>query len=234
MKIPRSRRRGKSKVFRANAFRAVGISRLIRSDSGMNGRVTKLIHDVYRTSPLMEVKFEDGQTTFLPAFSGAYVGKNISYLKPEMLTTGSIQKLGNIPPGTDIYDVELKPGDGGKIVRAGGTSAKVMEVSQANIAVSLPSGSMVRLNPECRAIIGRIANAGRKEKPFYKAGNKYHLIYARARYWPMTAAVAMNAYEHKFGGKRRSTQHKSKSASRRAPPGAKVGSIAPKRTGMKR
>lgn len=234
MKIPRSRRRGKSRVFRANSFRAVGVSKLIRSDTGMNARVTKLIHDVYRTSPLMEIKFEDGQTTFLPAFMGAYVGQDIGYLKEGSSSPGSILKLKNIPPGTDVYDVELKPGDGGKIVRAGGTSAKIVEASEDNVAVSLPSGAIIRLNPECKAIIGRIANAGRKEKPFYKAGNKYHLIYARARYWPMTAAVAMNAYEHKFGGKRRSTQHKSKSVSRGAPPGAKVGSIAPKRTGMRR
>ena len=92
---------------------------------------------------------------------------------------------------------------------------------------------MIDLDPDCRAIVGRIANAGRKEKPFYKAGNKYHLIRARGRYWPMNAAVAMNAYEHKFGGKRRSTQHKAKMSGRRAPPGSKVGSIAPKRTGAR-
>ena len=233
MKVPRSRRRGKSRIFRMNDFRAIGVAKIIKDDTGMNARVIKFIHDSYRTAPLMQLKFENGETTLLPAFVGAYVGKIISYMKNENTDAGDIKRLGDIPAGTDIYNVELKPKDGGKLIRAGGMSAKIIENTGGKVMISLPSNAIISLDPNCRAVIGKVANSGRTEKPFYKAGNKYHLIRARGRYWPMNAAVAMNAYEHKFGGKRRSTQHKAKTSSRRSPPGAKVGAIAPRRTGSK-
>ncbi len=234
MKVPRSRRRGKSRIFTVNDFRAVGKSKIIKSDKAMNAKIIRFVHDAYRTAPLMEVKFEDGETTFLPAFGGAYVGKIIAYLKDGPVSDGDIRRLGGVPPGTEVYNIELRPNDGGKLVRAGGLSARITESIADRVTVTLPSSSSVNLDPKCRVIVGKIANGGRTEKPFYKAGNKYHLIRARGRYWPMNAAVAMNAYEHKFGGKRRSTQHKAKTSARRSPPGGKVGAIAPRRTGMKR
>ena len=208
MKVPRSRRRGKSRVFRVNDFKAIGKVKLPNSTDPMNARILKLIHDPYRTAPLMELKFENGLKAFLPAFVGAYEGMIIQYMKSDSIKEGSVLRLGDIPTGTIVYDIELKAGDGGKLIRAGGNSARIMENTGNEVAISLSSGKILRLKKDCRAIIGKIANAGRKEKPFYKAGNKYHLIKARGRYWPMNAAVAMNAYEHKFGGKRRSTQHK--------------------------
>ena len=233
MKVPRSRRRGKSRIFRFNDFKAVGRARFLNVAEPMNARIIQLIHDPYRTAPLMKLKFENGQIAFLPAFAGAYDGMIIPYLKNDSVKDGAMLRLADIPTGTSIYNIELKAGDGGKLIRAGGSSAKVVEITGNEVAVSLPSGRMLRLKSDCRAVVGKIANAGRTEKPFYKAGNKYHLIKARSRYWPMNAAVAMNAYEHKFGGKRRSTQHKSKSSARNSPPGAKVGAIAPKRTGVR-
>lgn len=233
MKVPRVRRRGASHIFEVNDFRAIGRAKIIKTQSPMKGRVIKLIHDVYRTAPLMQVKFENGELSFLPAFNGAYVGKTITYLGEGPVVDGDIRKLRDVPPGTEVYNVELKPRDGGKLVRAGGMGAKIMENVENKVTLSLPSGASVSLDPDCRAIVGKIANGGRTEKPFYKAGNKYHLIRARGRYWPMNAAVAMNAYEHKFGGKRRSTQHKLKVSGRHASSGAKVGSIAPKHMGIK-
>ncbi len=233
MKVPRSRRRGKSRVFRFDDFKAIAEVKLPRLQDPMNARIMKIIHDPYRTAPLMQLKFENGVTAFIPAFTGAYEGMLVTYMKSDSAKNGSMLKLGDIPTGTNVYNIEIKPGDGGKLSRAGGNSAKVTENTGNEVALSLSSGRVIRLNPKCRAIIGRVANAGRKEKPFYKAGNKFHLIKARSKYWPMNAAVAMNAYEHKFGGKRRSTQHKSKSSARNSPPGAKVGSIAPKRTGVR-
>jgi large subunit ribosomal protein L2 len=233
MKVPRSRRRGKSRIFRVNDFRAIGRSKITKTDKPMNARILRLIHDAYRTAPLMQIKFENGETGFLPAFNGAYVGRIITYLKEGAVANGDIRRLKDVPPGTEVYDIEIKPNDGGKLVRAGGVGAKIVENVQNKIILTLPSGASISLDPDCRAIVGKIANGGRTEKPFYKAGNKYHLIRARGRYWPMNAAVAMNAYEHKFGGKRRSTQHKVKTSARNSPPGAKVGSIAPRRTGVR-
>ncbi len=231
MKVPRSRRRGKSRIFQVNPgeFKV----KIIKNENPMTGRIVDLIDDPYRTAPIEKIKFEDGSISYLPAFNGAYVGMNVSYLNGSD-SIGSIEKLKDIPIGSTVYNIELRPNDGGKLIRAGGETARIVEKSGGKVSVQLPSSKIVYLDENCRAVIGTIANAGRRDKPFYKAGNKYHAMKARGRYWPLTAAVAMNAYEHKFGGKRRSTQHKSKSVSRNAPPGAKVGSIAPRRTGMKR
>ncbi|MEM3191355.1 MAG: 50S ribosomal protein L2 [Candidatus Parvarchaeota archaeon] len=230
--MPRSRRRGKSRIFRVDTFKAIAEAKIIRSSNPMNFKVEDIIHDSYRTSPLMKIRFEDGIVSYIPAFNGAYVGQILPYLKGEA-KNGSIDTLKNIPTGADVYNVELRPNDGGKLVRAGGLSAKVIKKEKGKVSIQLPSSRIIDVNENCRAVIGVISNSGRKNKPLYKAGNNYHLKKARGRYWPLTAAVAMNAYEHKFGGKRRSSQHKSKSVSRRASPGAKVGAIAPKRTGVK-
>lgn len=232
MKVPRSRRRGKSRIFRVNTFNAIADTRIIRSSNQMNFKVEDIMHDSYRTAPLMKIRFEDGTVSHLPAFNGAYVGQILPFLKGEV-RTGSIDALKDIPTGMDVYNVELRPNDGGKLVRAGGLSAKVVKKERGMVSIQLPSSRMIDVNENCRAIIGVISNSGRKNKPIYKAGNNYHLKKARGRYWPLTAAVAMNAYEHKFGGKRRSSQHKSKSVSRNASPGAKVGTIAPRRTGVR-
>lgn len=233
MKVPRSRRRGKSRIFRVNEHNAILKVGIPKSTDPMNGRIVELIHDSYRTAPAMKIKFENGSIAYLPAFNGAYIGENVSYLKQE-IKDGTIEALKNIPPGSTVYNIELRPNDGGKLIRAAGETARVIEKSNGKVSLQLPSSKIISVDENCRAVIGVIANGGRMEKPFFKAGNKYHLMKARGRYWPLTAAVAMNAYEHKFGGKRRSTQHKSKSVSRRAPPGAKVGTISPKRTGVKR
>ncbi len=233
MKVPRSRRRGKSRIFRVNKHNAIIKVGIPKINESMNGRIVQLIHDAYRTAPAMKIKFENGEIAYLPAFNGAYVGEMVSYLKQDT-KDGTIEALKNIPPGSTVYNIELRPNDGGKLIRAAGETARVIEKSNGKVSIQLPSSKIISIDENCRAVIGTIANGGRMEKPFFKAGNKYHLMRARGRYWPLTAAVAMNAYEHKFGGKRRSTQHKSKSVSRRAPPGAKVGTISPKRTGVKR
>ncbi len=232
MKVPRSRRRGKSRIFRANTFKAIADTRIISSNNAMNFKVEDIIHDSYRTAPLMEIRFEDGTVSYLPAFNGAYVGQILTFLKGGD-RTGSIDSLKNIPTGANVYNVELRPNDGGKLVRSGGLSAKVIKKEKGIVSIQLPSSRIIDINENCRAVVGVISNSGRMNKPLYKAGNNYHLKRARGRYWPLSAAVAMNAYDHKFGGKRRSSQHKSKSVSRNAPPGAKVGTIAPRRTGVK-
>ncbi|MGC8516426.1 MAG: 50S ribosomal protein L2 [Candidatus Acidifodinimicrobium sp.] len=232
MKVPRSRRRGKSRIFRVNTFNAIADARIIKGNSPMNFKVEDIIHDSYRTAPLMKVRFEDGTVSYLPAFNGAYVGQILTFLKGGE-KAGSIDSLKNIPTGANVYNIELRPNDGGKLVRSSGLTAKVIKKEKGFVSIQLPSSKIIDVNENCRAVVGVISNSGRMNKPLYKAGNNYHLNRARGRYWPLNAAVAMNAYEHKFGGKRRSSQHKSKSVSRNASPGAKVGTIAPRRTGVK-
>ena len=99
--------------------------------------------------------------------------------------------------------------------------------------VKLPSKKLVNLPLNVRATIGNVSCGGRGEKPFVKAGNKFHAMKAKKKLYPRVRGVAMNALDHPFGG----AQHhpgKSKSTARNAPPGRKVGSIASKRTGRRK
>ena len=105
--------------------------------------------------------------------------------------------------------------------------------STKKIFVLMPSKKEKEFNPNCRAIVGTIAGAGRLDKPLVKAGKNFYIKKARNKLWPRTSAVKMNAIDHPFGSGR-GKRIKSKIAKRNAPAGAKVGLIRPSRTGRKK
>ena len=156
------------------------------------------------------------------------MGNNIEVKK------GNVMPLRNIPEGIAIYNIESFPGDGGKFVRASGGFAKIITKMQNKIVVELPSAKRRLFLPECRATIGIIAGSGRKEKPFLKAGKRYYAMRAKNKLWPQVSGTSMNAVDHPFGGSSSAVKGGSTQAPRNAPPGRKVGKIAPKRTGKKR
>jgi Ribosomal protein L2 len=125
-------------------------------------------------------------------------------------------------------------GNGGKLIRTGGNSAVVTQRENGKVAVLLPSKKEIWLDENCRATVGIIAGQGRLEKPFVKAGNKFYLMQSRGKLWPRSGAVKMNAVDHPFGsGRGKNLAHgtKGKIPKRNAPPGARVGTIRPSRTG---
>ena len=133
--------------------------------------------------------------------------------------------------GTTVYNVELKPYDGGKIVRSSGSFATIVSHDESKTIIKLPSRKFKALHPNCRAVIGVVAGGERKQKPFVKAGNKWKAMHARGKLYPTTSRTAMNAVDHKFGGSNFGT---SKTTSKHAPPGRKVGSVGARRTGRKK
>jgi large subunit ribosomal protein L2 len=147
---------------------------------------------------------------------------------------GSIMPLKSIPEGTAIYNIESFPGDGGKFVRSTGGFAKIVTKMQKKIVVQLPSSKTKDFQPECRATIGVIAGSGRKEKPFLKAGTKHYAMKARNKLYPSVSGTSQNAVDHPFGGSSSATKGRPTQASRNAPPGRKVGKIAPTRTGRRK
>ena len=147
---------------------------------------------------------------------------------------GNTLPLAEIPEGTPIYDIENTPGDGGRFVRSSGTYANVVTHDANQTVVELPSGELKYLNPNCRASIGVVAGGGRKDKPFLKAGKKWHAYKAKGKKFMTVRGVAMNAVDHPHGGGNRQHPGRPTTVSRHAPPGRKVGSIAAKRTGLKR
>lgn len=194
------------------------------------GIVLKLINSPAHSAPLAKIKV--GKEIFYnPAFEGMIEGQKINIGKGG--NPGDVVALREIPAGTRIYNIELHPNDGGKIVRTSGSSAIISKSGTDKIGVILPSKKEIILSRGCKATIGIIAGAGRLEKPIVKAGKMHHMKKARNKLWPRTSAVKMNAVDHPFGSGR-GKRIKSKIAKRNAPPGAKVGLIRPSRTGRGR
>lgn len=199
----------------------------------IHGTVVELLHDPARTAPIARVEFENGEEEFVLACEGMYVGQEIQIGSGAEIRSGNVLPLGEIPEGTPVYNIEARPGDGGKFCRASGTYSMLVAHDGNRTVVQLPSGELKWFDSRCLATIGVVAGGGRIDKPFVKAGKKYHKMKSKAAKWPRVRGVAMNAVDHPFGGGKHQHTGKPKTVSRNAPPGRKVGSIAAKRTGKR-
>ncbi len=194
------------------------------------GEVIKLINSSAHTAPLAKIKYNQ-ETFYIPAFEGMFEGQKISF--GNEVKEGNILKLKDIPVKTQVYCIETRPGDGGKLIKAGGNSATISRVVGNDVFLIMHSKKERKFPKECRAVIGRIAGHGRLEKPVVKAGKKFYIKKAKSKLWPRTSAVKMNAIDHPFGSGR-AKNPKSKIAKRNSPPGRKVGLLRPKRTGKRK
>jgi large subunit ribosomal protein L2 len=231
------RRRGKAGIqFRAPIRGKIAPVRYPRlgPDSEGTATVTALLDERGRSAPLAQVGYGNHRFTYLPAVSGMSVGKKISMGPGSSAASGNLMSLSQIPEGTRICNIELKQGDGGKLVRASGTSAVLFSKANGRAIVRLPSGKSILVDERCRAMIGEIAGGGRREKPFLTAGARHHAMRASGRVYPRMRGIAMAVVYHPFGGGRHQHPGKSTSTSRNAPPGRKVGLIAPRKTGRGR
>ena len=230
-------KRGKgSPRYRAPSFRYKGKANFARYEENktINANITDIIHSSGHSAPLMELKYSNGETGLLQAPEGVKSGDKIEMGKDVELKIGNILPLKSIPEGASIYNIESNPGDGGKFVRTSGAFAKIITKMENAIVVELPSSKRREFLPECRAVIGVIAGSGRTEKPFLKAGKKFYAMKAKNKLWPIVSGTSMNSVDHPFGGSSSHAKGIPTQASRNAPPGRKVGKIAPKRTGRQK
>ena len=232
-KRTRSQRRGSSPKNRVSSHRFPAANRLPRV-SGEIAEVVDLVHSAAHTAPLAKVKFEGGDIAHLGAPEGVAVGQTVAFGDKVSLRPGNVTTLDQIPEGTQICNVEMRPGDGGKIARSGGNSAMIDTRMGDYVRVQLPSGRPKDLPAKCRATIGVLGGHGRTEKPLLKAGAAHHRAKARGKLYPTVSGVAMNPVDHPHGGGNHQAVHGPNSVSRNAPPGKKVGNIAPRRTGRGR
>lgn len=195
------------------------------------GKIVDFVNCPGHSSPLAEVEFQDGELGLMIASEGLRVGQTIVTGQDADKIKGNTLSLSKIPEGTNIYNVEQVPGDGGKFVRSSGTFAKVLAQVQDKVLVLLPSKKKKYFNPACRATIGVVAAGGRVDKPIAKAGKKHFMMKARNKLYPIVSGSAMNAVDHPFGNKRSSRKARAKPAPKNAPPGRKVGMIRPRHTG---
>jgi len=204
------------------------------SRSVSEGKIVDLVLCPGHSAPLAKIKYEDNEEIWAIAPEGVRVGDSL-YAGPDAdVKKGNTVSLKNIPEGTLVYNIESKPGDGGKFVRSSGTFAKVVTRNNNKVTLQLPSKKQKLFDENCRASIGIVAGAGRPEKPFMKAGKKFHARKARNLKYPSVSGTSMNSVDHPFGGS--SSHHKGKPtiAPKNAPPGAKVGKIRPRQTGKRK
>ncbi|HEW64187.1 50S ribosomal protein L2 [Fervidicoccus fontis] len=206
----------------------------IKEDETFKGHIVEIIHDPGRWVPLAKVKLENGVEFYTIASEGSYIGQEIEIGPNAKPVNGNILPLQSIPEGTQVFNIEIKPMDGGKLVRTGGGYAQIISKGVNTVTVVLPSGKSKEIDGRSRATIGVAAGGGRIEKPLLKAGNSYWKWKPKARKYPKVRGVAMNVVSHPFGGGHHQSESKPTTVSRNAPPGRKVGHIAARRTGRRK
>ena len=204
------------------------------SSEVMKGEVIDILHETGRATPLAKVKFQTDGFSFIPAITGLKVGTVIEIGKGSQLKEGNILPLSEMPEGSIICNIEINQGDGGKLVKASGGSATLFSHTPKGTLVKFPSGKASIINSNSRASLGRISGWGRSEKPFLRAGPKYHLMRSKNQTYPKPRGVAMASVHHPFGGGRHQGPGKATTTSRNAPPGRKVGLVGARRTGIGR
>jgi len=231
------RRRGKAGIqFRAPTKGKIAPVRYPRMGSGSTGAATisAILDERGRSAPLAQLRLAGDRYAYVPAVAGMAVGHQVNMGPGAQLHDGNAMPLASMPEGTRICNIELRPGDGGKLVRASGTSAVLFSKANGRAIVRLPSGKNILVSDRCVATVGEVAGGGRREKPFLTAGARHHAMRASGRVYPRMRGIAMAVVYHPFGGGRHQHPGKSTSTSRNAPPGRKVGLIAPRKTGRKR
>jgi|TARA_B110000196_G_scaffold53895_1_gene44521 large subunit ribosomal protein L2 len=229
----RAQRKGSSPRYRVASHRFPGANRMPRA-TDIVGEVTDLVHSPVHSAPLARVKLPGGETTLVSATEGIAIGSSVAIGDNVALKPGNITRIANIPEGTAINNLELRPGDGGKIARAAGNSCIVEARIGDKVRIRLPSGAIKELPENCRATIGVLSGHGRDEMPLRTAGAAYYKAKARGKLFPHVSGVAMNPVDHPHGGGNHQAVHGPSSVARGTPPGAKVGLIAPSRSGRGR
>ena len=230
----RQQRRGKgSNVYRKlpNTFDKE-IRYVSDTSKSFAGEVVDFVNSTGHTAPLMSIIYDDFSTGYLLAPEGIKKGETV-HICDGKVGLGSVVRLRDVPEGVPIYNIEARPGDGGKYVRVAGASAYITAHMNGKASIAMPSKSLKQLSDECRAQLGVVAGGGILEQPLVKAGKNHYRMHAINKLWPKNRGVKMNPVDHPFGGKQHH-EGKSTMTSRNAPPGRKVGHIAARRVGRKK
>src|SRR2546426_1725331 len=195
--LPQQRRgRGTSPTYRSPSHRHPGMP--VHPMFTGEGIVASIEHAPGRTAPLARVRYGNREVLMI-APDGLHVGQLVTVGGPN-IDRGNTSPLSAIPEGTLVYNVESQPGDGGKFVRAAGTTAVI--VSQAERTVlQLPSGQFQTFDPKCRATIGVVAGAGRTQRPLAEAGKKGlgDPAFSKPPPWGRGGAMNPRAHPHRGG-----------------------------------
>jgi len=166
-----------------------------RNKDGVPGRVEHLEYDPNRSAHIALVLYADGERRYILAPRGVTAGVEIHNGSEAPIKPGNALPLRNIPLGTVVHNIELKPGKGGQIARSAGCSVQLVAREGTHATLRLRSGEMRKVPVDCRATIGEVGNSEHNLRSLGKAG---------ATRWrgvrPTVRGVVMNPVDHPHGG----------------------------------
>ena len=166
-----------------------------RDKRDVPGRVTTIEYDPNRSARIALVTYADGEKRYILHPAGVAVNATVIAGDRVDILPGNTLPLKNIPLGTQMHNVELKPGKGGQLARSAGASVQLVAKEGEYVSVRLPSGEVRRILKECVATIGQVGNVDHENVSLGKAGRKRWL--GRR---PNVRGVAMNPVDHPLGG----------------------------------
>ncbi len=167
-----------------------------RNKFGVEGTVTTVEYDPYRNCRICLVTYLDGDKRYILQPSGLKVGDKVQAAESGLdILPGNAMRLSNIPVGTMVHNIEMKPGKGGQIARSAGGYAQIMGREDKYVIMRLPSGEMRKILGVCIATIGIVGNEDFSNMVVGKAGRQRHLGKR-----PQTRGSAMNPIDHPHGG----------------------------------
>lgn len=166
-----------------------------RNKDGIHGKVSSIEYDPNRSSNIALIVYPDGEKRYIIAPKGLTVGKTVVSGPDVDIQVGNALPLENIPLGTIVHNIEMKPGKGAQLVRSAGNGAQLM-AKEGNFAqIRLPSGEVRKVRIECRATIGEVGNLDHENIKIGKAGRKRHMGIR-----PTVRGSVMNPNDHPHGG----------------------------------
>ena len=166
-----------------------------RDKDGIPGRVERLEYDPNRSAHLALVLYADGERRYMIAAKGLGVGAEVMSGPEASIKVGNCLPLRNIPVGSMVHCVEMKPGKGAQMARSAGTSVQILAREGGNATLRMRSGEMRKVPVDCRAVVGEVSNGEHNLESLGKAGAKRWLGVR-----PTVRGVAMNPVDHPHGG----------------------------------
>jgi len=166
-----------------------------RDKIGIVGKVERIEYDPNRSAHIALVLYVDGERRYVIAPNGLKENDEIASGNDVAIKVGNCLPLRNIPVGTTIHCIELKPGKGAQLARSAGASVQLIAREDIYSTVRLRSGEMRKILSECKAVIGEVSNSGHNLRSLGNAGAK-----RRRGIRPTVRGVAMNPVDHPHGG----------------------------------
>ena len=166
-----------------------------RNKDGMDAKVAAIEYDPNRSARIALLQYADGERRYIIAPDGMKVGEVLRSGTDAEIKSGNTMPLANIPAGTFVHNIELRPGRGGQLARSAGMAVQLMAKEGAFAQLRLPSGEVRNVPALCRATIGTVGNADHENISVGKAGRSRWLGIR-----PQSRGVVMNPVDHPHGG----------------------------------